>query len=139
MNLRSYVHHQDYPAVIALWSAAGPGVHVGRSDSEAEIRKKLERDPDLFLVAEQDGVIVGTVLGGFDGRRGLVYHLAVRPDCRQHGIGSALMEELERRLRAKGCLRCYLLLVPGNDRADEFYRARGWDRMEIYSYAKDLE
>jgi ribosomal protein S18 acetylase RimI-like enzyme len=77
MRLREFELERDYPAVIALWQAAGPGIHVSLSDSLAEIAKKLERDPDLFLVAEQDDRIVGAVLGGFDGRRGLVYHLAV--------------------------------------------------------------
>ena len=48
-----------------------------RSDTLDEISKKIIRDPNLFLVAEQKGVIIGAVIGGFDGRRGLVYHLAV--------------------------------------------------------------
>ena len=44
-------------------------------------------------------VALGAVLGGFDGRRGLVYHVAVDPQARGQGLGSALMDELERRLR----------------------------------------
>ena len=53
------------------------GVHVGRSDTPAEIEKKLARDPDLFLVAECEQQIIGSVIGGYDGRRGMIYHLAV--------------------------------------------------------------
>ena len=55
--------------------------------------------------------MVGTVIGGFDGRRGLIYHLAVEPGFRKRGIGSLLMEEVERRLKGKGCLRCYLMVT----------------------------
>jgi len=85
MRLREFQLEQDYPAVISLWQTAGPGIHVSPSDSPGEIAKKLQRDPDLFLVAEADERIVGTVLGGFDGRRGLVYHLVVDEAWRERG------------------------------------------------------
>ena len=138
ITLRIFSFPQDYAAVLELWEGAGPGVHVGRSDQPDEIRKKLQRDPDLFLVAETDGRIIGTVLGGFDGRRGLVYHLAVALSYRQNGIGALLMEELERRLRDRGCLKCYLLVTPDNEASTDFYEKRGWQRMPLYIYGKEL-
>lgn len=129
----------DYEAAYALWRRAGLGIHLRPSDTREEIAKKLTRDPDLFLVAEVGGVIVGTVLGGWDGRRGLVYHLAVDPAHRRQGIGQALMEELERRLVAKGCLRYYLLVAHDNQEAIAFYRQLGWEIMEdIVPMAKAL-
>jgi ribosomal protein S18 acetylase RimI-like enzyme len=137
-RLREYCHPNDYPAAIQLWKTAGPGVRAGRSDTPAEVAKKLERDPDLFLVAEADGRLIGTVIGGFDGRRGLVYHLAVAADCRAAGVGSALMDELERRLRAKGCLRCYLLVTSDNQGVISYYEHRDWKPMEITILAKDI-
>lgn len=136
--LREFRYPDDYPAVYQLWTTAGPGVHAGRSDQPEELRKKLERDPDLFLVAEVERQIVGSVIGGFDGRRGMVYHLAVTPDQRGRGIGEALMNELEDRLRAKGCIRYYLMVVNGNEEAVRFYEKRGWTRMELAVYAKDI-
>ncbi len=123
LTIRTFEYPDDYPAVYALWSTAGPGIHVRRSDDPDEIAKKLRRDPDLFLLAELDGQVVGTVLGGFDGRRGMVYHLAVAEAYRQRGIGTALMDELERRLRQKGCLRYYLLVTNDNLDAMRFYRS----------------
>ena len=102
VHLRTFSLDQDWQAVRALWARCGPGVQFSRSDEPAEIRKKLLRDPDLFLVAEKDGAIIGAVMGGYDGRRGLVYHLAVAPDVRRLGIGRALMAEVEARLRDKG-------------------------------------
>jgi len=115
------------------------GVHVGRSDTLAEIEKKIRRDPDLFIVAESDGQIVGAVLGGFDGRRGLVYHLAVAAAFRGLGIGSHLMDEVESRLRAKGCLKCYLLVTNDNPEADGYYRQRGWQPMDtVHLLGKEL-
>ncbi len=129
---------EDYDAVLALWQNAGEGLGIGRSDTRKEIAKKLQRDPDLFLVAEDDGKIVGTVIGGYDGRRGLIYHLAVARAYRQRGIGTLLMNEVERRLRAKGCVRAYLLIKRGNEQVVEFYRQRGWETMDVTLMAKSF-
>ena len=123
-----------------MWEGIEKGVRTGRSDTPAEIEKKLSRDPDLFLVAEADGSIIGSVIGGYDGRRGLVYHLAVASAFRGMGIGSRLMDELESRLRAKGCLKCYLLVTNDNPEAEGYYRQRGWQHMDyIHLYGKELQ
>jgi ribosomal protein S18 acetylase RimI-like enzyme len=140
VQLRVIHFPEDYPAIRSLWEAAGPGIQIRRSDDPDEIFKKLRRDPDLFLVAEADGKIVGTVVGGFDGRRGMVYHLAVEESFRSQGTGEMLMEELEHRLRIKGCIRCYLLVTTENDGAIRFYEKHGWKQMdEVYTYGKDLQ
>jgi ribosomal protein S18 acetylase RimI-like enzyme len=111
-----------------------------RSDDPDEIQKKLRRDPDLFLVAEVGDKMVGTVVGGFDGRRGMIYHLAVSEHYRRKGIGALLMDELEHRLKIKGCIRCYLLVTVDNKSAMDFYEKRGWSQMDyVYTYGKDLE
>jgi len=137
-NLRQFQYPDDYPAVLTLWEAAGPGIHVRRSDQPEEIEKKLQRDPDLFLVADIDEQIIGAVMGGFDGRRGLVYHLAVAQAYRHAGIGAALMAELERRMIAKGCIRCYLLVTRENTDAAHFYEHSGWECMDLHIFGKDL-
>jgi ribosomal protein S18 acetylase RimI-like enzyme len=140
IRLREFNYPEDYAAARLLWENAGSGIQLRRSDEAEEIYKKVQRDPDLFLVAEADGKLIGTVIGGFDGRRGLVYHLAVAGAFRQRGVGSLLMDELERRLRLKGCIRCYLLVTTGNDNAMNFYARRGWKRMdEVYIFGKELE
>jgi len=130
----------DYDEVYELWEAIEKGVRVSRSDSLNEIEKKITRDPDLFLVAESGGAIVGSVIGGFDGRRGLVYHLAVAASFREMGIGTRLMDELESRLRSKGCLKCYLLVTLDNLEVEAYYKKRGWQLMDdIRIYGKDLQ
>jgi ribosomal protein S18 acetylase RimI-like enzyme len=140
INIREFHYPEDYPAVYALWQNAGPGIHLRRSDEPEEIARKMERDPDLFLLAvNKDDEVIGSVLGGFDGRRGMMYHLAIASQYRQQGIASALVDELERRLRAKGCIRYYLLVTFDNDFAIRFYERHGWVRMKLYAYGKDLE
>ncbi len=69
IEIRTFSFADDYDAVYALWDSAGDGIHLRRSDSPAEIEKKIARDPDLFLVARAGDSVVGAVMGGFDGRR----------------------------------------------------------------------
>jgi ribosomal protein S18 acetylase RimI-like enzyme len=137
--IRSFHHPEDYPAVRALWESMEKGIRLGRSDSPDEIEKKASRDPDLFLVAEFEGQIVGSVIGGFDGRRGMIYHLAVTLAFRKQGIAGQLMNEVEARLRAKGCLKCYLLVLNDNEEAMRYYEKRGWESMErVRLYGKEF-
>jgi ribosomal protein S18 acetylase RimI-like enzyme len=138
VRVREFRFPADYRQAIDLWSSAAPAVRVGMSDSEPEILKKLARDPDLFLIAEAEGRLVGTVIGGFDGRRGLIYHLAVARAFRRQGVASLLMQEVEERLRRKGCLRCYLLVRPDNVDAQRYYEAVGWKVLDDLVFGKDL-
>lgn len=138
VRIRQFHYPQDYAAALRLWEDSGAGVRVGPSDGPAELERKLERDPDLFLVAEAGNQLVGTVMGGFDGRRGMVYHLAVSQPFRRRGIGSRLMAELEDRLRGKGCLRCYLLVQADNLDAVKYYEAVGWRSLDDHVLGKDL-
>ena len=137
--IRPFSFPDDYEDIYDLWKTAGDGIHLRRSDDADEIEKKLTRDPDLFLLAEADGVVIGSVLGGFDGRRGMIYHLAIAESHRRHGIAAMLVDELEERLRAKGCIRYYLLVTKDNDAAIRFYEKRGWENMDdLRVFAKDL-
>jgi ribosomal protein S18 acetylase RimI-like enzyme len=137
--IREYRHPADYGAVRALWEGMERGIHLGASDSASELEKKLQRDPELFLVAEVAAQVVGAVLGGFDGRRGLIYHLAVAAPQRGQGIGSRLMAEVEGRLRARGCLKCYLMVTRDNPDVIAYYEDRGWEAMDgVFLFGKEF-
>ncbi len=137
--IRPFQFPEDYDEVYALWENVGDGIHLRVSDELDEIRKKIDRDPNLFLVAQTGNVIIGTVLGGFDGRRGMMYHLAVLPAYRRKGIASRLVHALEEKLKEKGCIRYYLLVTKDNQEAINFYKKRGWENMDdLYPFAKSL-
>ena len=106
------------------------GVQVGLSDTPEEIQRKLQRDPDLFLIAEANNVIIGTIIGGFDGRRGMIYHRAVQSNFHEQFIGYLLLAEVEKRLRAKGFRKCYLLVTADNTGVAQFYEQRDWNEMK---------
>jgi ribosomal protein S18 acetylase RimI-like enzyme len=140
IRIRDFHFPADYEQVYALWESMEKGVHVGPSDTLAEIEKKIARDPELFLVAEADGSIVGSVIGGFDGRRGLIYHLAVAASFRAQGVGSRLMDEVESRLRDRGCLKCFLLVANNNTEIESYYQHRGWKQMDsVHLFGKELQ
>ena len=91
------------------------------------------------MVAQHDDQIIGTVIGSFDGRRGFVYHLAVHQNFRRQKIASQLLSEIELRLKAKGCLKCLLLVFSDNIDAIEFYKKQGWRHQpEDLVFAKEF-
>lgn len=137
--LRKVQLPEDFEALLTLWNNVGPGIGIGKSDELPELIKKFHADPELFLVAELEGNIIGTVIGGFDGRRGMVYHLAVTKEHQHQGLGEFLLKEVEDRLRAKGCVKAYLLVKKGNPTLETFYLQRDWQMMDhIKMFGKNL-
>jgi N-acetylglutamate synthase len=116
----------DYEEAVALWNLA-EGVEVAEGDSREEIRAYLLRNPGLSRVAEENGAIVGAVLCGHDGRRGLIYHLAVTPLHHGKGIGKLLVRECVTRLRATGIVRALILVAGDNAGAHSFWLRTGWE------------
>jgi ribosomal protein S18 acetylase RimI-like enzyme len=117
----------DLDAAMALWAGTEHLAPVPRE----EVLALLDRDADLVLTAEaEDGAVVGVVLGSFDGRRGWISRLAVAATARRHGVGSALVEELERRLATRGCLQVNLLVYDANDDGLRFWTRRGFHLSE---------
>jgi ribosomal protein S18 acetylase RimI-like enzyme len=114
----------DYAVVHVLWQRGD--LWMRPSDGPEATRLKLTRDAGLFLVARIDGRVIGTVMGGWDGRRAYVYHLAVAPERRRHGIADALMDELEERFRALGAVKAKLQILIDNDTSKAFFAHRGY-------------
>jgi len=116
---------QDYDRVLTLWKDAGLLLRPG--DELEGLKLKLQRDPDLFLIAEDEGEIVGVVLGAWDGRRGWINHLAVRPNHQRKGVGSSLLRELEARLAEKGAPKINAQVYQWNTKSIEFFKANGYE------------
>jgi ribosomal protein S18 acetylase RimI-like enzyme len=118
----------DYEAVKDLWEKGKPG--IGYLDTLEQVKVKVKRDPDLFLVAEDEGRLVGSVLGAWDGRRGWVYHLAVLPEKRRSGIASILLKEVEDRMNKKGAWRVNALVFKSNQASLGFFKKMGYSSNE---------
>ncbi|HEX6527331.1 MAG TPA: ACT domain-containing protein [Streptosporangiaceae bacterium] len=127
----------DAAGLAALWREAGLRFDAARVADE--LRSVLARDPGLVLVdVDEEGEMVGAVLGTFDGRRGSVHRLAVRQDRRGHGIGKRLMAELEERLAAIGCPKVNLLVERSNAEVVSFYEALGYQTDDVIFMGKYL-
>ena len=127
---------EDYEAVIALWEHAG--LKRSKSDSRQALEQMLKRDADLFLVAFEEDNLIGVVLGRYDGLRGWINRLAVDRRYRAQGVGRQLVQEIERRLQAKGCARVCLFIEPDNARVETYYQQFGYDRRKLLLMEKWL-
>jgi ribosomal protein S18 acetylase RimI-like enzyme len=128
----------DYNVVFELWKEAGLVIRPG--DDMNGVRMKLLRDPDLFLLARLGGEIVGCVIGGWDGRRGWVYHLAVKPSYQRRGIATALLSEVEKRLGEKGAKKINAQIYQSNTKSLKFFKARGYEtHLDLVMVGKHLK
>jgi ribosomal protein S18 acetylase RimI-like enzyme len=114
----------DYDGARALW-VASKGIGLDESDSRDRIEVFLTRNPGLSFVADLDGAIVGAVLCGQDGRRALVYHLAVAEERRRQGVGAALVRACLESLRAQGIRKCHIMVFGDNHEALRFWKHVG--------------
>jgi len=128
----------DYVKVVELWKESGIILRPG--DEREGVELKLQRDPDLFLVAEDDQQILGVVLGAWDGRRGWINHLAVQRGYRRLGIGKSLVKELERRLVGKGALKVNAQIYKSNEVSLEFFKRLNYEiHSDLIMVGKDLK
>lgn len=127
----------DSETVIAVWEACQ--MTVPWNDPHKDIARKMQVNPELFLVAEGvDGRILGTVMGGYEGHRGWINYLAVSPDCQGQGIGRALMGEVEAKLAALGCAKINLQVRSSNRAVIQFYGHLGYHIDDVISLGKRL-
>src|SRR5258706_3689685 len=116
---------QDFAGVRTLWCEAFPDDPPWNS-AEAAIPAKQAFQPDLFLVAVDDGKAIGTIMAGNDGHRGWLYSVAVSENFRRRGIGTALVRDAETRLRALGCHKINLQIRSSNLHVQAFYDRLGY-------------
>ena len=126
----------DGEGLRALWSSVGFRL-VG--DDDAGLRAFAKRNPGSFLVAHQADAIVGSAMGGWDGRRGWLYHVAVAEEVRRSGLATQMVREIEDRLRGLGCVKVNVLVREGNDDGDGFWRALGYERGDAAQLARRLD
>lgn len=136
MHIRPFADG-DAADVAALWGEVFPD-RRGWNQPRAYIARKCATQRELFLVGEADGRVIATVLAGYDGVRGWIYHLAVAPALRRQGHGAALMRAAEAALAARGCPKVNLQVVAENGAVVRFYERLGYAVEPRVSMGKEL-
>ena len=111
----------DHPEALRLWEST-EGIGLSDADSLANVSAFLARNPGLCFVATEGANLVGTILCGHDGRRGLIHHLAVTSEHRRKGVGRRLVAAALNALRSTGIQKCHLLVFERNEAARAFWR-----------------
>ena len=124
----------DYDEISRLWKRT-PGVGLRSIDDSREgIQRFLVRNPSTNYVAEEDGHIVGVVLGGHDGRRGYIYHTCVAESYRRQSIGRELMEGIIKAMKEEGITKLGLVCFTENVQGNNFWKGLGWEIRSDLNY-----
>src|ERR1700761_1000061 len=136
LRLRPY-RPEDEEAVIELWRACN--LVVPHNNPRRDISRKLQVNPEWFLVGELDGVLVASCMAGYEGHRGWINYLAVSPQKQRRRIATQMMEEVEKLLRKAGCPKINLQIRSTNLQVIDFYKSLGFKIDEVTSMGKRLE
>lgn len=125
----------DIRSALKLWNRS-PGTST--NDTPAELRRFLRRNPGGSFVAVDGKQLVGAVLGGHDGRRGTLWHLAVLPAFRRHGLGRRLVDRAVAAIRRQGIRKINILVLPDNRSAIRYWAKTGWSRFAVANFSLRL-
>ena len=128
----------DYPNMISLWNTL-PGIGLSGADTRENIAGFLKRNANTCFVAKSTNQVIGTILGGIDGRRGYIYHLAVEPSFQKSGWGKKLVEAVLGAMRSEGIQKSHIFVIASNQEGIEFWQHIGWTlRDDILIMSRDL-
>ncbi|MBR6694926.1 MAG: GNAT family N-acetyltransferase [Oscillospiraceae bacterium] len=124
----------DYKSVYNLWlSCKGMGLN-DVDDSEKGISRFLERNPETCFVAVDNDEIIGVILCGNDGRRGYIYHTAVKPSERNNGIGTKLVDRAMKAFEDIGITKVALVVFEKNETGNAFWEKKGFTSRQDLVY-----
>ena len=127
----------DRDAVLCLWRECS--LIVAQNNPEKDIERKRQVDPDLFLVGVIGDRVIASVMGGYEGHRGWINYLAVKPSEQRKGHGRTMMDAIEKCLRDRGCPKINLQVRETNAAIIEFYRSIGFTDDKVIGLGKRLE
>lgn len=136
MIIRPYAP-KDRDTVIVLWNDCN--LVVPWNDPVKDIECKLKVDPDLFLVGELRGIVMASVMGGYDGHRGWINYLSVSPLYQRKGYGRQMMTAVEHRISQKGCPKINLQVRESNAAVIAFYGALGYAEDRVIGMGKRID
>jgi ribosomal protein S18 acetylase RimI-like enzyme len=137
LSIMTY-HPSHFDGVRDLWHEAFPNDPPWNA-AELAIPAKLKIQPKLFLVAIDRGVVIGSIMAGYDGHRGWLYAAAVLQSHQRQGVGTALVREAENLLSAMGCTKINVQVRSSNAAVTTFYGSLGYKVEARVSMGKRLQ
>lgn len=125
----------DGDALRRLWKEAGL---ASLGDDDRSLARMARRNPGLVLVAVEGTQIIASALGGWDGRRGWVYHVATAKSHRRRGIATRLLDQIEAALTVLGAPKVNAMVQQENDDGRAFWEARGYAAGTARQYGREL-
>ncbi|MBO4887395.1 MAG: GNAT family N-acetyltransferase [Firmicutes bacterium] len=118
----------DYDQIFDLWNSTEQSRRALNpvDDTREGIGRYLKRNPNTCFAAVKDDRIVGVILTGHDGRRGIIHHMCVHPDYRRMGIAAHLVSLAEAALQEEGIQKVFGLVFKDNDIANAFWERQGY-------------
>lgn len=124
----------DYDQVYDLWMSCKNMGFNDVDDSREGIARLLGRNPSLSFVALDGDRLAGVILSGQDGRRGYIYHMSVREDCRRQGVGVQLVAKCLEQQKREGISKVALLAFKYNETGNAFWESQGFSLREDVAY-----
>ena len=131
MHIRPCTSH-DRSAVIALWERVFPDDPPHSAPAKV-FDAKLSMLDEMLFVAADGNTVIGTAMAGYDGHRGWLYTVAVSPEHRRRGIGTALVRHAVGALCTAGCIKVNLQIRASNTAVRGFYESLGFEVEERLS------
>ena len=122
------INIKDYDEIFELWNSTEQSRRALNpvDDTREGIDRYLKRNPNTCFAAVTDDKIVGVILTGHDGRRGIIHHMCVHPDYRRRGIAGQLVSLAEDALKKEGIQKVFGLVFKDNDPANIFWEQQGY-------------
>lgn len=133
-------HHQATATSVPIIRDDG----LSWQQRRAWYERMIDHEHGFVLVARAADALVGYAFVrvhegpddtfDFGARWGQLVTLSVLPDYRGAGVGTAIMDEVDRQLAAIGVHSVEIYVMQGNDRARAFYERRGYVLGQVYLF-----
>ncbi len=119
---------KDYGALITLWNDAQLPFKPKGRDKRDKIECEIKQENAIFLVAEINGKLVGSVFGTHDGRKGWINRLVVASEFQRQNIAKKLIAEVEYRFSELGIDIIACLIEDWNTKSLQVFEKLGYKK-----------
>jgi ribosomal protein S18 acetylase RimI-like enzyme len=117
----------DYNQLIDLWIKSKLPYKPKGRDNYYKIKKEIKKENSVFLVAEDNETIIGSIFGTHDGRKGWINRLAILPQYQRRGIAKKLCINVEKKLNKLGIEIIGCLIEDYNLNSFGFFKSIGYN------------